>query len=192
MTLPEIAWRIFAEIQPALPYVITVAVITLILLPVLLFLSRSLWVSQRRFRWLSLFFGLKAGECVRVACSWIKLLLVLSYLIAFQKLGLIHYGLLLVPGLLYVFSPWDWLRIPGRFLWLALEMAGLLSCNLICGYIREMSSGPLFPAVYCLMAFLEGLFAFYLFLTEINDISAGRALNLEREWKSGRGDPESD
>ncbi len=190
--LPEIAWRIFAEIQPALPYVIAVAAITLLLLPILLFLCRRLWVSQRRFRWLSLFFGLKASECVRVACSWIKLLLVLAYLIAFQKLSLIHYELLLIPGLLYVLSPWDWLRIPGRLLWLVLEMAGLLSCNLICGYIREMSSGLLFPAVYCLMAFLEGLFACYLFLTEINDISAGRALNLEREWKSERRNSESD
>lgn len=182
MTAQEIFLRVLAQIQPFLPYMLAAAALTAAALPVLLRLGRGLWVDQKRFRWMSLFLGLRTGECLRLACAWIKLLLLLAFLIGFQKLGVPHYMMLAVPGVLYAVSHRSPLQIPGRLFWLALELVALLSCNLICGYIHDMEAGIGFWLVYILMAIFTALFGGYLFLTELNDISAGRSADFEKKW----------
>lgn len=179
----EAALRVLVQVEPLLPLLLIVAVPTLIALPVLLLASRGLWVDRRAFHWLGLFLGLKGWDCVRLSGAWVKLLLLLAYLAAFQKLSAAHYLLFLIAGLAYCLSPRDLARIPGRVLWLLLELVALVSCNLLCGYIREVNGAALIVAAYALMAAFTALFGAYLFLTELNDISAGRHTKLEYEWQ---------
>lgn len=182
MTAQEILLRILAQVQPLLPYLIFVTAATLLVLPLVLALSKNVWVDQERFRWVSIFFGLRLSDSLRLACGWIKLLVLVAYLVGFQKLGVLHYLLILVPGLIYALSPHSLLQIPSRIFWLALELVGLVSSNLVCGYIRDMSAGVGFWVVYIMMAVFTALFGGYLFFMELNDISAGRSADVGREW----------
>lgn len=194
MTLSELAFRLLAYAEPLLPFMLAAAVSAAVLLPLLLRLGRNVWVDQRRFRWLSLFLGLDSWECLRLACSWIKLVLLICFLAAFQKLGLSHYLLFFIPGLLQCLSGRGVLRVPGRLVWFALEFVALISCNMVCGYIHDMSASTFFYVLYVFMALFSALFGIYLFLTELNDISSGRGASLEYEWskETGFGDDAED
>lgn len=182
MTFSELAVRVLAQAEPLLLYMLAVAVPTILLLPAFLRLGRNVWMDQKRFRWFGLFLGLSGWDCLRLACSWIKLLLLVSFLLAFRKLGAPQYLLFLVPGVLQCLSARGALRVPGRLVWLALEFVALLSCNMVCGYIRDVTAEALFYVLYICMALFSALFGGYLFLTELNDISAGRGANFEYEW----------
>jgi len=185
MSFSELAVRVLAQAEPLLIHMLAVAVPTILLLPVLLHLGRRVWVDQRRFRWLSLFLGLSGWDCLRLACAWIKLLLLISYLAAFRKLGVSQYLMFLAPGVIQCLSVRGALRVPGRLVWFALEFVALLSCNMVCGYIRDVAADTLFYVLYICMALFTALFGVYLFLTELNDISAGRGTNFEYEWNTG-------
>ena len=187
MTFSELAVRVLAQAEPLLLHMLAVAVPTILLLPVLLFLGRSVWVNQRRFRWLGLFLGLSGWDCLRLACAWIKLLLLISFLAAFQKLDASRCLLFLVPGVVGCLSVRGALRVPGRLMWFALEFVALLSCNMVCGYIRDVSAETFLYVLYICMALFSVLFGGYLFLTELNDISAGRGTNFEYEWDTEPG-----
>lgn len=192
MSYSELAIRILAQAEPLLLHMLAVAVPTILLLPVFLHLSRTVWVDQRRFRWLGLFLGLSGWDCLRLACAWIKLLLLISFLAAFRKLGTPHYLMFLAPGVLQCMSVRGALRVPGRLVWFALELAALLSCNMVCGYIRDVTADTFFYLLYICMALFTALFGIYLFLTELNDISAGRGTNFEYEWNAGAGRDEGE
>lgn len=187
MTLSELAIRVLAQAEPLLLHMLAVAIPSILLLPVVLHLGRSLWVDQRRFRWMGLFLGLSGWDCLRLACSWIKLLLLISFLAAFRKLSVPHYLLFLVPGVLGSLSARGALRMPGRLVWFGLEVVALMSCNMVCGYIRDVTAETLFYVLYICMALFTALFGVYLFLTELNDISAGRGTNFEYEWNTESG-----
>ncbi len=182
VTAKEILLRVLAQVQPFLPYMAAVAAVTVAALPVLLHSGRDVWVDDKHFGWMSFFMGLSFGDCLRCACALIKLVLLLSYLVGFRKLGVLHYFMLAVPGVIYAVSLKSPLRIPGRLLWLVLEAAALTITNVICGYIRDMGAGVLFWLLYILMAVFTALFGVYIFLTEVDDISAGRSADFEKKW----------
>ena len=192
MSAEELAVRVLAQMEPLLPYMLAVTAATAAALVPLLLLSRGLWVDQPRFRWLGLFFGLSTGDCARLACAWSKLVLLLGYLAAFRKLDTANYLLFLAFGAVYAVSFHDLARIPGRILWLALELVALVSCNLLCGYIRDVNGAALLRTAYILMAIFMSLFGAYLFLIELNDISAGRHTELGYEWQKGPEDEEGE
>ncbi len=187
MSAAELAIRILAQAEPLLPYMLAAVVPTALLLPLFLRLGSGLWVNQRRFRWIGLFVGLDWWDCLRLACSWIKLLLLISFLTIFRKMNVPHYLLFVIPGALQCFSRRGALRIPGRLLWLALELAALMSCNMVCGYIRDVSADAYLYTIYACIAIFTALFGIYLFLTELNDISEGRSMNFEYEWDPAAG-----
>lgn len=181
MSAEELLIRTMAQVFPLLPYMLVVAISSAIVLPVLLILSRGLWADQRRFRFLSLFFALSARESICLACVWIKLLLLVSFLVSFQKLDVPQYLLFFLPGAIYVLWTRRKTRLLGRALWLVLESAALMSCSLICGYIQYVHAGLHFIVVYVIMAVFTALFGVNLFLLELDDISAGRKMDLEHD-----------
>lgn len=179
MTLQEFALRILAAIRPLIPYLVAAAAATLGALVILLAFSRDIWTRKGRFSWLSLFFDLGRGDTLRLSCVWLKLVLAVLYLLAFQKLTNVHYLLFLMPGLVWCLDPKALLRLPGRLMWLVLELAGLLSANLICGYIRDVDGSPWYWAAYVLLSIFVIQFALYLFLTEAQEVSSERRASLE-------------
>ena len=70
----------------------------------------------------------------------------------------------------------------GSLLWLLLQLAGLVSVNLICGFIRDMAGSGGFILIYVAMGLFLILFSVYLFLNEINSISMQRDVDAEALW----------
>lgn len=174
MTIQEILLRSLQGLQPLLPAVMAVVVLTMLALAACAVLARGLWVDQRRFRWLGLFYSLRERDCVRLACVWVKLLLLEGFLVLFRKLDLSAYLMLLLPGLLYGVRLDSLKGVPGRLVWLGLELMALLFTNLVCGFYRDMGGGLGFLVLYICMALFTALFGVYLFFQELNDISEGR------------------
>lgn len=175
MTVEEFLIRMLAAIKPMAPAAITVLAVTTALTVMLAIQARGMWVNHPHFRRLGLFFALSKNECLRLACAWIKLLLLIVYILSFRKMDGMDYILFLTPALVYALSVREPLLIPGRLLWIVLETIGLLSANLVCGYYHDMRGEPVFLIVYVVMAIFMLLFGCYLFLTEIDDISEGRS-----------------
>ena len=67
-------------------------------------------------------------------------------------------------------------------MWTALQTAGLLSANLICGYILDMDGSIGFLVVYVAMGMFLFLLGIYLFLLELDGISAARLIEAKKVW----------
>ena len=117
-----------------------------------------------------------------LACAWLKLVFLLVFVLGFQKLVLMHYLMVLIPGLVAALCASGFRGRVGSLLWLLLQTAGLLSVNLICGYIRDLSGTEGFLLIYVVMGIFLLLFSVYLFLNEVNAISAQRDVDAEETW----------
>lgn len=181
MSAEEILVRVLAQVWPLLPYMGAAAAVTAAALLALQLLSRGLWVDRPRFRWLGLFYSLSGLGALCLACAWLKLVLLLAMLFSARPLSAAQYLLAAVPGALYVLLPRRPLRLPVRLFWTALELAGLLSCNTLCGFIRETGAPARYWAVYGALSVFLALLGTFVFLGELDDVSAERSALLERE-----------
>ncbi len=174
MTLREFLVRMLVFIQPLLPVALTALGLTTVAILVLAVVSPKMNVEQKRFRWLGLFFNLSILDCVRVACSWLKLVLILVYLVAFKSLTAADVVLILIPSVFGAIRFHSIRNTIGNILWLVVEFAALISTNLVCGFIHTFNSGVSMMVVYICMAVFTVLLAIYLFLTELGEISERR------------------
>jgi hypothetical protein len=161
----------------ALPVYITAGA-TLAAAAVLIPLCRHTWLDKASFSWLGILYRQKPAGYLRAACAWVKLLMLIILLASYRVLGLADYLLLLLPGLLYAAlskSPAAFIR---KFTWIALETAGLLSANILCGYIIEMRPGTGFMLIYVLLSVFIGVFGVYVFLRELHAVSTERGRGL--------------
>lgn len=161
-------------IQPLLPIALTVLGLTTVAVLILAVISKKMKVDQKRFRWLGLFFNLSILDCLRIACSWIKLVLIAVYLVAFKSLVAGDIILILIPGIMGAIRFHSVRSTVSNILWLVVEFAALISTNLVCGFIHTFNSGIGMMAVYFCMAVFTVLLAVFLFLTELGDISERR------------------
>lgn len=182
MSVGEFLLRVFSALGPMLPGIIVASVATLIALIVLMVRSRDMWVQDKRFRLLGLFFGLEGKGCLRLACSWLKMIFVIVFIASFQKLTLIHYLMLLIPGVIVILSAPDIKKKLGSFGWLLLQTVGLLSVNLICGYYLDMSGSVVYLLIYITMGIFLALFSVFLFLNDLATISLEREVDTMQVW----------
>lgn len=176
MSAKELTLLVLMALRPMLPGLIAVAAVTLLVLPFLLVACKKAWVNDPRFRVAGLFYGLSGRDTCFLACSWIKLILMLVFIIGFQKLAPVQYLMVLLPGILGIICARSGGSKLKTLLWLVLQMAGLLSVNLICGFIRDMAGDAVFVIIYVIMGLFLGFFSVYLFLTELGTLSAGREM----------------
>ena len=181
MTVQEILMRMLSFVRQSIPAAMIVVDVTMVMLVVAVIQTRGLWVNQKRFKWLGLLFCLKGRECVRLACAWIKFVIVLAFLALFENMNAAAYLMVAVPGLIYALEFAKPRRIPARLMWLLLELLGLMSTNLICGFYRDTGASLGFIIIYIVMAVFMALFACYLFLTELQEISQGRSADIATE-----------
>ena len=182
MSVVEFLLRVLLELKPLLPCMTAAVGLTAIALVFLLLYSRNVWVDSRRFRLAGLFFGLSVRCSLRLACAWLKLIFLLVFVLGFQKLSLLHYLMFLIPAIISALCADG---IGGRIsslLWMALQTVGLLSVNLICGYIRDLSGTVGFLLIYAAMGLFLILFSVYLFLNEVNAISMQRDVAAPQVW----------
>ena len=174
MTLREFLVRMLVFVQSLLPIALAVLGLTTAAILILAGVSKKMNVEQKRFRWLGLFFDLSILDCIRLACSWLKLVLILVYLAAFQSLTAANLVLLLVPSILGAIRFHSVRNTVSNLLWLVVEFAAFISTNLVCGFIHTYNSGIGMIVVYICMAVFTALLAVFLFLTELGKISEGR------------------
>lgn len=182
MSVAEVLLRGLAELKPILPYMLIAVILTVAALIFLLFYSRNVWVDSRRFRMAGLFFGLNRQCSLRLACVWLKLIFMVSFVLGFRKLGMIHYISILIIGITAALCAGSVRNKISSLLWLLLQMAGLISVNLICGYMKDMAVKGGFMLIYIAMGLFLILFSVYMFLSEINAISVYRDVDAERIW----------
>ena len=166
MSAKELLLRVLLELRPMLPGTAAVVAASLLVLPTLLVCCKTAWVNDPRFRVAGLFFGLTGRDACFLSCAWIKLIVMLVFIVGFQKLVLVQYGMVLLPGVLAAICVRSGGQKTGTLLWLVLQMAGLLAVNLICGYIKDMAGGGGFFVVFfvcwgvfcpfCVVLFLLG------------------------------------
>ena len=160
-----------------LPFAVTAAA-TAVALAWLGVVARRTWVNKRRFDFTAIFFELNRWSCVRLACSWVKLVLVLSYFLVLGRIGAGHYLLLLIPCVMYSVEPLRWYRTPVNLLSSLATAAGVLIASVLQSYIRDMELGFLSKVACVSLCVLIAVYAVYLFVTELNNISQERRVHL--------------
>lgn len=162
-----------AALQPILIPMAFVAAVTIIAIVIVVPMLSRLRMNSRAFGWLSVFYELRGTGCVRLACAWTKLWLLVIFLALFDDLSMQEYILFLVPGLFYVLTG-KAKGIFGRLFWFLVELMGLFTANVVCSYILDMRPGMIFTLIYAALSVFMVLFGIYLFMTELNDISGTR------------------
>lgn len=178
MTIQEFLLRMLIFVQPSIPAVLAVLLVTMVVAAVLLVRVRGLWADQKRFRWLGIFYELGARDRLCLACSWLRLMFLLVLLVRFKKLDALSFLLFFVPALVCMLTTKKVKKIPSKLLWLAAETVALLSSNLVCGFYHDMQGGIGFVSIYVLMALFTSLLGIYLFLMDLSDISEGRSAGI--------------
>ncbi len=184
MSFGEIAVRVLADIKPLLPGFIAAIVATLIAMIVISILGRHTWVGKRHFPLPSLFFSLDARGTLRIACAWLKLIFLIVFLVSFQKMVLIQYLMILLPGLLLALLAGRLSQIGSGLFWLLLQLMGLFCANMVCGYIRDMAAGIGFILVYIAISVFMALFSVYMFLLDLDSISGSRSIDANQIWRT--------
>ncbi len=182
MSTREFLMRVLLGLSPMLPALVTAVVITLLASVILTVICRRTWVYDKGFPISGLFFGLTGRGSLRLACAWLKLIFLVTFIVGFKKLNILGYGMFGLTGVIEALCAPAFIRKLGGMFWLVLQTAGLLSVNLICGYILDMDGGWIFYLVYGAMGLFLTLFGIYLFLLEVNDISDGRHADAEEIW----------
>ncbi len=182
MGFGELIARLFSQLEPLVPGVITVVVATVAAMLYLYLVGRFAWLKNNHFSLASIFFGLDTVGVIHISCAWLKLIFPIVYIVSFQKLVLIQYLMILVPGIVLIFLAGSVGKAVGSLFNLVLEMGGIVSASLICGYIREMHAGIGFKLVYGAIGIFMVLFVVYLFLQDLERISMSRKVEAERIW----------
>ena len=123
MSAKELLLRVLLELRPMLPGTAAVVAASLLVLPTLLVCCKTAWVNDPRFRVAGLFFGLTGRDACFLSCAWIKLIVMLVFIVGFQKLVLVQYGMVLLPGVLAAICARSGGQKTGTLLWLVLQMA---------------------------------------------------------------------
>ncbi len=164
------------------PVLAAAAIVTFAAVLSLYLMVRSTWLQNRRFQFLSLFFGLDGRASFRLACVWLRLVLVAIFVVRFQTLNRLHYWMLVFPGILSAVTDKSLIKWAENLFWLTLQIIGMLVTNLVCRFVLNMSGGAVFVMIYIAMGLFVTLFSAYLFLNELSSISAQRSLDPHSVW----------
>lgn len=179
MSATEGLLRILSGVEGCIPSIVVTAIATTIVLVILLLMTRGeIWIDQPRMKVVSIFAELGGRGMLSLACAWVKLIILLTFLVQFDKMTLPDYLFFLLPGIIYCLNIRSVLRIPVRVFWLVFQLVALGSTNLICSYILDIDPGMSYVLLYILLALFVALFGIYSFLMELSDISFERRVNL--------------
>ncbi len=182
MTIKELALRILLQLRPILPELVAAVALTVLVLPPLTMLCKRSWVCDRGFKLAGLFFAMTAREILRLSCAWLRLIFLLVCIISFRKMDLLGYWIFVFPSTIAALCAGTWAGKLGGMIWTAMQTAGLLSANLVCGYILDMDGSIGFLIVYITMGVFLSLLGIYLFLLELDGISSSRSVQAEKVW----------
>ncbi|MFI3227448.1 MAG: hypothetical protein R3Y09_08555 [Clostridia bacterium] len=179
MGAKEFLLRLMITLEPMVICIIAVVAVTCVFLPILIIKSRGLWVNSKNFRFLSLFYHLRFYDAIRLGSAFVKLILMMVFIIQFKALEEIHYICFIFVSILYAFDVKALFRTIANVFWCTLQIVAIFSLNIICSYILQINAKPEFLIVYIVLGIFVVLFAIYSFITEINEVSMGRRAKFE-------------
>ena len=174
--------QVLSFLEPIVPGIIIAVIITSAVMVFLLSLSGRLWINQKRFNVLGVFYGLGGYNTIRLSCVWIKLILVIVYIVSFRELTTLHFFVFILISLISAIDIRAPRKILKNIIWILIELAGLLAVNMVCAYMRSFSyiSVQLWT-VYISFGILMILLEIYLFLNSVETISTERKINIDKE-----------
>ena len=142
--------------------------------------SRGLWFNKKNFNYYSIFVELNPTLAVKLACVWIKLLIIVFYMIGFRQLEAIHYIFLLIPCIGILLINVNIVEVFTHAVSMVVQIIGILAANILCSYIRTFELKVTYLVIYILIAILIILYSVYIFFTEIDLVSSRRSIKLEK------------
>lgn len=182
MSFAELIYRLISSLKPLVPYLLPATAVTLLAALVLAVMTNKLWVGDRSWKWLGLFFCLDGRQAVAFSCAWLKLLLMAVFLIAFRELEVLHYFTFAVPGIVMCIASGSVSAALSCFFWTFLEVWAIFAANLVCTYYLSISSNVWLMVVYIFMSIFVMLLGVYRFLMETEAVSAARKIRPEEVW----------
>lgn len=194
MSFSEFFLKLATRLEPMVPVMVFTAGTTAVLIVVLAILASDVWIDDRKFRFLGVFFGLNSYDIYRLTLGWVRLLMTLFYVVAFRNLELEtsfgqvirspQFSLYLLIGVLYVADYKRPMLILRNLAWFLIICCGLFATSIMCGYMRTLPGFSLGAfIVYACMGSLVFLFAAYLFITELDEVSRNRKIDPEKEYE---------
>ncbi len=186
MTISEGLLLISYSIEPVAIIMLVITAVIAISFIAIFFLTRKLGIDSKLFPNLSIFFELSRFQSIKLSCSFIKLLLVIIYLIMFKELQFVHYLFFILPCIISVISKDKIYQILINLFYVAIQGSALLTANLLCTYILTFDMNVSYFVVYLLIATATILCSIYFFIVEIDAISAKRRTNEKNLFKKTR------
>jgi len=171
------------KLKTLFPFLSVCLGISVVMLIVLRVLTRRMWISDRRFRTCGVLYALDPLSAVCLCCSWVQMVTAIQMLVLMKEISPVVIGYYLIPSLVFVFLTRPVKGIPVRFLWMFLQLAGLVAVTLIKGYVADTHSSPVMLGLFYVMAVIVGLFSVYLFFLHVSFVSENKRLRLKQENK---------
>lgn len=174
-----IALNIYA-IKPLLPCIFVIVVATVAMFSFILIKSKGIWFGKKNFEQFGLFVELHSSLALKLACLWIKLIVVCYYLLSFTQLEVIHYIFLIVPCIIILIFSFSVMEFITHFFGIVIQFIGVLAANILCSYIMQFEMKISYVFIYVLIAMILILYSVYIFITEVDFVSARRSVKIEK------------
>ena len=184
MNFSEIVGLWIHLLKPLVPYIAILLVVTIITFWMIAIKGSKIWMNDQGFGYLSIFFNMNFFSAIKLSCVWLKLLLIMMFIIGFQPLGVIHYLFILVPCILMIFISTDLMELINHIINTCIQAAGLVALNILCSYILEFEFEVVYIVAYVFIAILVILYSIYIFISELDAISLGRRTILDEDSKN--------
>lgn len=178
MTFSDSVLMVLAQMESLLSCLYAVVAATLVVFLPLGILGRRTWVNRKTFTWVCLFFDMTPFDMARLSCSWVRMIVVITFMCSFQSLDLIQYMLFVLCALVHIVLSKGLFSAVTKLLWSLLQLIGLFSASMICGYLALLEAPVHYWFAYGLLCAFMILFSLYLFIIEINTVSLGRSANI--------------
>jgi len=193
MSISGYLLQLATRMEPMVPVMVFTAGVTAVVVIVFAILATDVWIDERKFRVLGVFFGLNGYDSYRLSLGWIRVLMTLFYVVAFRNLELEtnfrqvirspQFSLYLLIGILYVADFKRPMLVLKNLAWFLVICCGLFATSIMCGYMRTLPGFSLGAfIVYACMGTVVFLLSVYLFFMEVEGISRNRKINPEKEY----------
>lgn len=168
-------------LKPLVPYVAIILVLSLIAFVFIAPKCGKIWMNDKGFGYMSLFFNMNIFLAIKLSCAWIKLLLVILFIVGFTSLDVMHFIFLLVPCILMLFINNQMMDIFNHIVNVGIQYIGVIALNILCSYIIQFQFEIIYLAAYLFISILVILYSIYVFILEVDAISLGRRTIINDE-----------
>lgn len=182
MNIREFFVRTVMLLRPLTVGMIVAIVATVVAFALLYWQCCKAQITEKRHRFVGIFFGLKGIGTLQLACSWLKLIFTVVALLTFSNLAPVQYLAIILPGVIYIVFGRGVFKRLVDLVWLALQTITVFGTNVVWSYYHNIVSSASMLIMFIALALFALLFALYQFWTEIAEISLRRDVQPDKVW----------